>query len=126
VDPKRLRRPRRFAIDARRPRVKPPFFVGPLGDSSTVEQRTLTPSILVRIQVPQPNKINNLWTIRISLGTLQAPSHIREVESLSVLGRPAESGIALPVPRGLKVRARCASGQFLEPLLELGTGPKLG
>ena len=26
-----------------------------LGDSSTVELRTLTPSILVRIQVPQPN-----------------------------------------------------------------------
>jgi hypothetical protein len=25
-----------------------------VGDSSTVEQRTLTPSILVRIQVPQP------------------------------------------------------------------------
>src|SRR5262249_60348601 len=27
---------------------------GLLGDSSTVEQRTLTPLILVRIQVPQP------------------------------------------------------------------------
>lgn len=27
----------------------------PLGDSSTVEQRTLTPLILVRIQVPQPS-----------------------------------------------------------------------
>jgi transposase len=27
-----------------------------VGDSSTVEQRTLTPSILVRIQVPQPYK----------------------------------------------------------------------
>src|ERR1700732_2619249 len=26
-----------------------------VGDSSTVETRTLTPSILVRIQVPQPN-----------------------------------------------------------------------
>ena len=26
----------------------------PVGDSSTVEQRTLTPLILVRIQVPQP------------------------------------------------------------------------
>ncbi len=26
-----------------------------LGDSSTVELRTLTPSILVRIQVPQPH-----------------------------------------------------------------------
>ena len=26
-----------------------------LGDSSTVEHRTLTPRILVRIQVPQPN-----------------------------------------------------------------------
>jgi hypothetical protein len=32
-------------------------FRRPLGDSSTVEQRTLTPSILVRIQVPQPNLI---------------------------------------------------------------------
>src|SRR5271170_7781754 len=31
--------------------------VAPLGDSSTVELRTLTPSILVRIQVPQPRKI---------------------------------------------------------------------
>ena len=29
-------------------------WVSWLGDSSTVEQRTLTPSILVRIQVPQP------------------------------------------------------------------------
>ena len=28
---------------------------GLLGNSSMVEQRTLTPSILVRIQVPQPN-----------------------------------------------------------------------
>src|ERR1700731_3449540 len=27
---------------------------GPVGDSSTLEQRTLTPSILVRIQVPKP------------------------------------------------------------------------
>jgi hypothetical protein len=33
----------------------------PLGDSSTVEQRTLTPSILVRIQVPQPNIFNALF-----------------------------------------------------------------
>jgi hypothetical protein len=32
-----------------------------LGDSSTVEQRTLTPSILVRIQVPQPNIFNALF-----------------------------------------------------------------
>jgi hypothetical protein len=31
-----------------------------LGNSLTVEQRTLTPSVLVRIQVPQPNKINTL------------------------------------------------------------------
>ena len=30
------------------------LFRRPLGNSSTVEQRTLTPSILVRIQVPQP------------------------------------------------------------------------
>ena len=30
------------------------FRACPLGDSSTVEQRTLTPLILVRIQVPQP------------------------------------------------------------------------
>src|SRR6202023_903148 len=29
-------------------------WVSWVGDSSTVEQRTLTPSILVRIQVPQP------------------------------------------------------------------------
>src|SRR3984893_10562082 len=27
---------------------------GPVGDSSTLEQRTLTPLIMVRIQVPQP------------------------------------------------------------------------
>ena len=31
-----------------------PFGPAALGDSSTVEQRTLTPLILVRIQVPQP------------------------------------------------------------------------
>ncbi len=30
---------------------------GLLGDSSTVEQRTLTPLILVRIQVPQPTHV---------------------------------------------------------------------
>ena len=30
------------------------FFDEPVGGSSTVEQQTLTPSILVRIQVPQP------------------------------------------------------------------------
>ena len=30
----------------------------PVGDSSTVEQRTLTPSILVRIQVPQPQNLS--------------------------------------------------------------------
>src|ERR1700730_7420926 len=30
------------------------FCEGRVGDSSTVEQRTLTPLILVRIQVPQP------------------------------------------------------------------------
>ncbi len=44
-------------------RYSPPRFAtaprsagqSPLGDSSTVEQRTLTPLILVRIQVPQPN-----------------------------------------------------------------------
>jgi hypothetical protein len=51
--PKRLRRPPRFAIDAPRPRAKTQPW-RPLGDSSTVELRTLTPSILVRIQVPQP------------------------------------------------------------------------
>jgi hypothetical protein len=33
------------------------------GDSSTVEQRTLTPLILVRIQVPQPGIL--LKTLRI-------------------------------------------------------------
>jgi hypothetical protein len=35
-------------------------FDGPaaaLGDSSMVEQRTLTPLILVRIQVPQPTRM---------------------------------------------------------------------
>ncbi len=31
-----------------------PASSAPLGDSSTVEPRTLTPLILVRIQVPQP------------------------------------------------------------------------
>ena len=38
--------------------------VSPLGDSLTVEQRTLTPSVEVRILVPQParelDKIDNL------------------------------------------------------------------
>ena len=42
----------------------PPAGSGLLGNSSMVELRTLTPSILVRIQVPQPifviNQINNL------------------------------------------------------------------
>jgi hypothetical protein len=32
-----------------------------LGDSSTVEQRTLTPLILVRIQVPQPLHRSHLF-----------------------------------------------------------------
>lgn len=35
--------------------VSAPHPRGMLGDSSTVEQRTLTPLILVRIQVPQPH-----------------------------------------------------------------------
>ena len=40
-------------------------FRRPLGDSSTVEQRTLTPSILVRIQVPQPNlSFSPIWRSR--------------------------------------------------------------
>jgi hypothetical protein len=34
--------------------VRANFAFHRVGDSSTVEQRTLTPSILVRIQVPQP------------------------------------------------------------------------
>src|SRR3984957_3772980 len=38
----------------RHARARRRAFRRPLGDSSTVEQRTLTPSILVRIQVPQP------------------------------------------------------------------------
>jgi integrase len=40
-----------------------------LGDSSTVELRTLTPSILVRIQVPQPDR----QSLFISLGYLAQP-----------------------------------------------------
>ena len=35
------------------------FGLGPLGDSLTVEQRTLTPLVLVRIQVPQPKLSEN-------------------------------------------------------------------
>src|SRR6202040_2952085 len=51
------------ALTALAPATRPRFgmpesffsFCGErVGDSSTVEQRTLTPSILVRIQVPQP------------------------------------------------------------------------
>ncbi len=40
------------ALSRQRPAAGRAF--SPLGDSSTVEQRTLTPLILVRIQVPQP------------------------------------------------------------------------
>ena len=45
-----------------------------LGNSSTVEQRTLTPSILVRIQVPQPNSpepisVQQLPSIAVKLDT---------------------------------------------------------
>src|SRR5215471_12566457 len=35
-----------------------------VGDRLTVGQRTLTPPVLVRIQLPQPNKINHLWPLR--------------------------------------------------------------
>ena len=42
------------AAVSRPPAPKASHAVGLLGDSSTVEQRTLTPLILVRIQVPQP------------------------------------------------------------------------
>src|SRR5690606_4209095 len=43
------------------PRHRRPFPA--LGNSSTVEQRTLTPSILVRIQVPQPGSTAK-WFLR--------------------------------------------------------------
>ena len=47
-----------FAAAANRTCARPPGRLWrcrcALGDSSTVELRTLTPSILVRIQVPQP------------------------------------------------------------------------
>jgi hypothetical protein len=56
---RRLRRPSCFAIDRAMPMRKDAAQGARLGDSSTVEQRTLTPSILVRIQVPQPN-LNDL------------------------------------------------------------------
>jgi hypothetical protein len=39
-----------------------------VGDSLTVELRTLTPLVLVRIQVPQPNQIKHL--AREQTGTL--------------------------------------------------------
>ena len=39
-----------------------------MGNSLTVEQRTLTPSVLVRIQVPQPNVFKDL--AKISIDTL--------------------------------------------------------
>jgi hypothetical protein len=52
---RRLRHPSCFAIDRAMPMRKDAAQGARLGDSSTVEQRTLTPSILVRIQVPQPN-----------------------------------------------------------------------
>ena len=44
-----------FAIERTRHRGRVPPQAT-LGDSSTVEQRTLTPLILVRIQVPQPKR----------------------------------------------------------------------
>ena len=43
-----------FSLRASDTSILPNFAFHRVGDSSTVEQRTLTPSILVRIQVPQP------------------------------------------------------------------------
>ena len=40
-----------------------------LGNSSTVELRTLTPSILVRIQVPQPAPFSYLTSVALELGS---------------------------------------------------------
>ncbi len=45
---------RRAFVYKRRTPAEPPAGLHLLGNSSMVEQRTLTPSILVRIQVPQP------------------------------------------------------------------------
>ena len=36
------------------------------GDSSTVEQRTLTPLILVRIQVPEPSNFTRIPALKSS------------------------------------------------------------
>ena len=41
-----------------------------MGNSLTVEQRTLTPSVLVRIQVPQPVKILSLFLALIDFVAL--------------------------------------------------------
>ena len=47
-----------FSLRASDTSILPNFAFHRVGDSSTVEQRTLTPPILVRIQVPQPgNKV---------------------------------------------------------------------
>src|SRR3984893_14720784 len=44
-----------FSFRASDTSILPNFALHRVGDSSTVERRTLTPSILVRIQVPQPS-----------------------------------------------------------------------
>ena len=49
----------------------------PLGNSLTVEQRTLTPSVLVRIQVPQPSF--PIGTVSAALGRANFPNVSRVV-----------------------------------------------
>jgi hypothetical protein len=49
-----------FSVWICKPPKKLLLINGLVGDSSTVEQRTLTPLILVRIQVPQPIDITAL------------------------------------------------------------------
>jgi hypothetical protein len=48
-----------FSLRASDTSILPNFAFHRVGDSSTVEQRTLIPSILVRIQVPQPGILLN-------------------------------------------------------------------
>jgi hypothetical protein len=53
--------------------ILPNFAFHRVGDSSTVEQRTLTPSILVRILVPQPGILLKSLRICSFLGRRNSP-----------------------------------------------------
>ena len=74
----------------------------PVGDSSTVEQRTLTPLILVRIQVPQPAALPNSGTV-----------HRRLADGCA---SPCGRAHPAPSPEGLAERRVAGEGEGLRDL----------